>query len=147
VGLVQLASRDNPYLGGGAGGSNAFSEQTARIVDAEIRIWQRYTGCSTSAIVKACSPPATDVVRSAQGTRVLAGSEQPLTIAAGMLHCSESPRPGQLQSLEDLTLDVSGYKILFILNAGFTDVHASFDGDHLQNKIHGLAGGDLQWIL
>ena len=37
MGLVQLASRDNPYLGGGAGGSNAFSEQTARIVDAEIR--------------------------------------------------------------------------------------------------------------
>ena len=39
LGLVQLAPRQNPYLGGAAafGGDRAFSEQTARLIDAEVR--------------------------------------------------------------------------------------------------------------
>ena len=37
IGMVQLAPRQNPYLAGGFGGdSNAFSEETARTIDAEI---------------------------------------------------------------------------------------------------------------
>lgn len=38
LGLVQLSSPQNPYLGGpsGLGGSKPFSEETARIVDAEV---------------------------------------------------------------------------------------------------------------
>jgi cell division protease FtsH len=36
---VQLAPRDNPYLstGGGYGGARPFSEDTAKVVDAEVR--------------------------------------------------------------------------------------------------------------
>jgi len=39
LGLVQLAPRQNPYLGGAAafGGDRAFSEETARLIDAEVR--------------------------------------------------------------------------------------------------------------
>jgi cell division protease FtsH len=39
LGLVQLAPRENPYLGGpgGYGGSKPFSEDTAEAIDAEIR--------------------------------------------------------------------------------------------------------------
>jgi cell division protease FtsH len=39
VGMVQLAPRDNPYLGGaeGYGASKPFSEQTAEVIDAEVR--------------------------------------------------------------------------------------------------------------
>jgi cell division protease FtsH len=39
LGLVQLAPRDNPYLstGGGYGGARPFSEDTAKVVDAEVR--------------------------------------------------------------------------------------------------------------
>ncbi|HEU5294522.1 MAG TPA: ATP-dependent zinc metalloprotease FtsH, partial [Burkholderiaceae bacterium] len=38
LGLVQLAPRENPYLGIGAlGGSRPFGEQTAREIDAEVR--------------------------------------------------------------------------------------------------------------
>jgi len=40
LGMVQLAPRENPYLAsldGGAGTRGAFSEETARIVDAEVR--------------------------------------------------------------------------------------------------------------
>jgi cell division protease FtsH len=39
LGLVQLAPRENPYLGGiaGFGGEKPFSEETARIVDAEVQ--------------------------------------------------------------------------------------------------------------
>ena len=38
LGTVELASRDNPYLGGsgGYGGEKPFSEETARIVDSEV---------------------------------------------------------------------------------------------------------------
>jgi cell division protease FtsH len=38
LGLVQLAPRGNPYLGGpgGYGDTRAFSEETAKIIDAEI---------------------------------------------------------------------------------------------------------------
>jgi cell division protease FtsH len=38
VGMVQLAPRENPYLGpaGGLMGSKPFSEDTARIIDAEV---------------------------------------------------------------------------------------------------------------
>jgi cell division protease FtsH len=37
VGLVQLSSQQNPYLGGGGfGGSKPFSEETARTIDAEV---------------------------------------------------------------------------------------------------------------
>jgi cell division protease FtsH len=38
VGMVQLAPRQNPYLGGGSGfaGSKPFGEETARLVDAEV---------------------------------------------------------------------------------------------------------------
>ena len=37
IGMVQLAARDNPYLGGGAGfGAKPFSEETARLMDAEV---------------------------------------------------------------------------------------------------------------
>jgi cell division protease FtsH len=38
LGTVELAPRDNPYLGvsGGYGGEKPFSEETARIVDAEV---------------------------------------------------------------------------------------------------------------
>jgi cell division protease FtsH len=38
LGTVELASRDNPYLGrsGGYGGEKLFSEETARIVDSEV---------------------------------------------------------------------------------------------------------------
>ncbi|MDQ2670359.1 MAG: AAA family ATPase, partial [Gemmatimonadota bacterium] len=38
LGMVQLSARENPYLDAmGAGPSRAFSEETARIVDAEVR--------------------------------------------------------------------------------------------------------------
>jgi len=39
LGMVQLAPRDNPYLAGmdGLGGSRSFSEETARLVDSEVR--------------------------------------------------------------------------------------------------------------
>jgi cell division protease FtsH len=36
LGLVQLAARQNAYLGGGLGGAQSFSEETARIIDAEV---------------------------------------------------------------------------------------------------------------
>jgi cell division protease FtsH len=38
LGMVQLAPRQNPYLGGSAGfgGDKPFSEETARIIDAEV---------------------------------------------------------------------------------------------------------------
>jgi cell division protease FtsH len=41
LGMVQLAPRENPYLAGqsgldGFGGSRAFSEDTARVIDAEV---------------------------------------------------------------------------------------------------------------
>jgi cell division protease FtsH len=37
LGLVQLAPRGNPYLGGAGGiGVRSFSEETARIIDAEV---------------------------------------------------------------------------------------------------------------
>jgi cell division protease FtsH len=36
LGMVQLVSRQNPYLGGALGGDKPFSEETARIVDAEV---------------------------------------------------------------------------------------------------------------
>jgi cell division protease FtsH len=36
LGMVQLASRQNAYLGGGLGASQPFSEETARIVDSEV---------------------------------------------------------------------------------------------------------------
>jgi len=37
LGMVQLASNQNPYLGGGYGGSKPFSEETARIIDSEVQ--------------------------------------------------------------------------------------------------------------
>ncbi|MDY0065275.1 MAG: ATP-dependent zinc metalloprotease FtsH [Steroidobacteraceae bacterium] len=37
LGMVQLAPRENPYLGSLAGGPQPFSEATAQIVDAEVR--------------------------------------------------------------------------------------------------------------
>jgi len=39
LGLVQLAARANPYLGviGGFGGDRPFSEETARVIDAEVQ--------------------------------------------------------------------------------------------------------------
>jgi cell division protease FtsH len=38
VGMVQLAPRDNPYLGNvGYGTSRPFSEETARVVDSEVQ--------------------------------------------------------------------------------------------------------------
>ena len=39
VGMVQLAPRDNPYLSGPEGyvGSKPFSEETAQVIDAEVR--------------------------------------------------------------------------------------------------------------
>jgi cell division protease FtsH len=38
LGMVRLATRENPYLGGlDAGGAKPFSEETARIIDAEVR--------------------------------------------------------------------------------------------------------------
>src|SRR5205807_8531147 len=39
LGLVQLAPRENPYLSGpgGYGGSKPFSEETAEVIDAEVR--------------------------------------------------------------------------------------------------------------
>jgi cell division protease FtsH len=38
LGMVQLAPRENPYLGGGAGmtGEKPYSEETARLIDAEV---------------------------------------------------------------------------------------------------------------
>jgi len=38
LGMVQLAPRQNPYLGGldGGGGARSFSEETARAIDAEV---------------------------------------------------------------------------------------------------------------
>jgi len=38
IGMVQLAPRANPYLGGfgGFGGEKPFSEETARLIDAEV---------------------------------------------------------------------------------------------------------------
>jgi len=38
LGLVQLAPRENPYLGGRVGyvGERPFSEETARVIDAEV---------------------------------------------------------------------------------------------------------------
>ena len=38
LGMVQLAPRQNPYLGGmgGFGGDRPFSEETARVIDAEV---------------------------------------------------------------------------------------------------------------
>ena len=37
LGLVQLAQRQNTYLGGSFGGEKPFSEATARIIDAEVQ--------------------------------------------------------------------------------------------------------------
>ncbi|WP_233146080.1 ATP-dependent zinc metalloprotease FtsH [Pigmentiphaga sp. NML080357] len=37
LGMVQLAPRQNPYLGGGAGASLPYSEETARAVDVEVQ--------------------------------------------------------------------------------------------------------------
>ena len=39
VGMIQLAPRDNPYLGGAGayGGAKPFSEKTAQMIDAEVR--------------------------------------------------------------------------------------------------------------
>ncbi len=39
LGMVQLAPRQNPYLGGvaGFGGEKPFSEETARLIDAEVQ--------------------------------------------------------------------------------------------------------------
>ena len=39
IGMVQLAPRENPYLGGpsGYGGEKPFSEETAEVIDAEVR--------------------------------------------------------------------------------------------------------------
>ena len=40
IGMVQLTPRENPYLAsmdGGYGGTRSFSEETARLVDAEVR--------------------------------------------------------------------------------------------------------------
>jgi len=39
VGMIQLAPRDNPYLGGAGayGGTKPFSEKTAQMIDAEVR--------------------------------------------------------------------------------------------------------------
>lgn len=37
LGMVQLAPRDNPYLGLGGGGPREFGEETARVVDAEVQ--------------------------------------------------------------------------------------------------------------
>jgi cell division protease FtsH len=37
LGLVQLSPSQNPYLGGGYGTSNPFSEETARRIDAEVQ--------------------------------------------------------------------------------------------------------------
>jgi len=39
IGMVQLAPRDNPYLGGAEayGASKPFSEETAEVIDAEVR--------------------------------------------------------------------------------------------------------------
>ena len=36
LGMVQLAPRQNPYLGGSFAGEKPFSEQTARVIDAEV---------------------------------------------------------------------------------------------------------------
>jgi cell division protease FtsH len=36
LGMVQLAARQNPYLGGSFGGDKPFSEHTARLIDAEV---------------------------------------------------------------------------------------------------------------
>jgi len=48
--MVQLGSRHNPYLGvaGGFGGGEPFSEETARVIDAEV---QRIIGeCHSEAV-------------------------------------------------------------------------------------------------
>jgi cell division protease FtsH len=37
LGMVQLASRQNPYLGAGMAGDRPFSDETARIVDSEVQ--------------------------------------------------------------------------------------------------------------
>jgi cell division protease FtsH len=37
LGMVQLASRQNPYLGSALPGEKPFSEDTARLIDAEVR--------------------------------------------------------------------------------------------------------------
>jgi cell division protease FtsH len=37
LGMVQLASRQNPYLGAALPGDKPFSEETARLIDAEVR--------------------------------------------------------------------------------------------------------------
>jgi cell division protease FtsH len=37
LGMVQLAPRQNPYLGGAMGADKPFSEETARIIDAEVQ--------------------------------------------------------------------------------------------------------------
>jgi cell division protease FtsH len=37
LGMVQLAARQNMYLGNSIGGDKPFSEETARIVDAEVQ--------------------------------------------------------------------------------------------------------------
>jgi cell division protease FtsH len=37
LGMVQLAPRENPYLGRGFGGEKPFSEETARVIDAEVQ--------------------------------------------------------------------------------------------------------------
>jgi cell division protease FtsH len=39
LGLVQLAPRQNPYLGGAAGyvGDKPFSDETARLIDSEVQ--------------------------------------------------------------------------------------------------------------
>jgi cell division protease FtsH len=37
LGMVQLAARENPYLGGALAGDKPFSEDTARLIDAEVQ--------------------------------------------------------------------------------------------------------------
>jgi len=37
LGMVQLAARDNPYLGGAFGGAKPFSDETARLIDTEVQ--------------------------------------------------------------------------------------------------------------
>ena len=36
LGMVQLAARQNPYIGGAIGGEKPFSEETARVIDTEV---------------------------------------------------------------------------------------------------------------
>jgi cell division protease FtsH len=49
LGMVQLAPRANPYLGGALAGERPFSEETARVIDAEV---QRIIGQSHDEAVR-----------------------------------------------------------------------------------------------